>query len=107
MESFRTVTDFEPAIAISKDLQDKIHRFCQGLKDVDIIKLSTDQVKLAYYPQLYSESFLEKQLEQLGVNIMNIPNNKGFFKRILDKMAKENNEAFGGTELECCKLHKS
>ena len=32
---------------------------------------------------------------------------KGFIKRMLDKLAKDNKEAFGDAAPDCCKLHKN
>lgn len=107
MESSKTVKVFKPAVSLSNDLQIKINDHFHSLKDVNIVELSTDHVKLEYYPQLYSEGYLEQELKQLGVSLKKNANKKGFFKRMLDKLAKDNKEAFGDKELDCCKLPKN
>lgn len=106
MGSFKAIKVFEPALSLSSYLQTKINEHFQSFKDVDIVELSSDYVKLEYYPQLYSEGYLEEQLKQLGVSLRENTNKKGFIKRLLDKLAKDNKETFGDKELDCCKLHK-
>lgn len=107
MESFKKIKAFEPAISLSSELQNKIIDYFQSLKDVNIIGLSPGQVKLEYYPEMYTEVYLEEELKQLGVSLRKNANKKGFFKRMVDKLAKDNREAFGEKELDCCKLHKN
>ena len=107
MESFKSTIAFGLAISLSKSIQDKIRQFVKSLKDVEILELNPDHIKLEYYPQLYSEGYLETSLKQLGVSFIKNTDKKGFFKKWLDKLAKDNKETFGEDGLECCKLHKN
>lgn len=107
MESFKKISVFKPQVDLTTDLQILIRNYIQSLKDVEIDELTPNVIKLEYYPQQYSVEYIERELKSLGVKLNNNNKKKGFFKRLLANLAKDNKEAFGEKKLDCCKLPKN
>ena len=106
MESLTATLIFKPENELSLDTMERIKDFFRDLKQVSVLCLEKDCIRIEYYPQLYSPDYLEQGLTGVGVRLSKPEKRPGVFKRFIDKLARDNKKSFGDTELDCCKLPK-
>lgn len=61
-----------------------------------------------YHPFVISEEAVIDHVRATGLTIRQEPSRKqGFLRRFIDRLAEDNRQSFGSTQLDCCDLNKS
>jgi hypothetical protein len=102
-EDFTKVSIIETSEEMAPFQQDLIKDKIGSMSGIEILQLTPQFLKVKYYPYLHDETELITALKQIGLKRKQKPN---FFRRLINKIIKENKKSFGNQKLDCCDLNK-
>ncbi|GAB6088467.1 hypothetical protein JCM12856_00600 [Spirochaeta dissipatitropha] len=73
------------------------------LPGVEIVNLVGSEIRLNYYPHAVSDQDIRAAIIEVGA-VENLPKKKNPIARFIDRLARDNQESFGGRRMDCCDL---
>lgn len=83
---------------------DMINKKISSMTGVEIEKVTPEFIMVKYYSHLQVKSQILNEFSSLGI-VTRLQKKETFFKRMLNKLAKDNKETFGDSRLDCCDLN--
>lgn len=104
-EDFTKVSIIETSEKMASSQQDLIKDTIGSMSGIDLLQITPEFLKVKYYPHLHDKSELITVLKKIGLKLKQ-SEKPSFFKRLLNKIIKENRKSFGSQKLDCCDLNK-
>ena len=103
MTQIRTNTsNFLASKKIDNELVIKLHKVLNSIKGITNIEVLQKQLCIEYNDQLIDENYIKRTLENIKFPFEKPDHRKGFFRRIIDKLANDNKKEFGSKGPNCC-----
>ncbi|NOY51031.1 MAG: hypothetical protein GXO88_10790 [Chlorobi bacterium] len=87
---------------LDNELVIKLLKALNSIRGITNIQASHNQLYVEYYDRMLDESYIKSTLENLNFPFEKTDVQKGFFGRMIDKIADDNKTEFGSSGPHCC-----
>lgn len=105
MDDYLKILRFDLAKKLNKEMQYIISGTLKKLDGVSILKMSSNFLVIEYNPHIISKSKIKQSIIEIGFDEKLNPNQLGFFKGWIQKLADSNKKNLSNQKMDCCNLN--